>query len=80
MKRNSDYGVAIGFVAGAAVGVAIATWFGPQLAAGARKQMTRAGETADTLVRKGRGARDGMADAVARGARAVEQVARSTRS
>ena len=79
MRTGRDYRLTIGFVAGAAVGAAVATWFGPQLASGVRKQMTRAGETAGTLARKGRDARNGVADAVARGAQAVERVARSAK-
>jgi gas vesicle protein len=80
MKTGRDYRLTIGFVAGAAVGAAVATWFGPQLASGVRDRMTRAGETAGKLARKGRDARNGVADAVARGAQAVERVARSARS
>jgi gas vesicle protein len=80
LKTSRDYRLTIGLVAGVAIGAAVATWLGPQLASGARDQMTRAGEAAGKLARKGRGARDGVADAVARGARAVEHVARSAKS
>lgn len=80
LRNGGNYRLTIGFVTGVAVGAAVATWFGPQVASGVRDQMTRAGETAGKAVRKGKDARDSVADVVARGARAVERVARSARS
>jgi gas vesicle protein len=91
MQERRDYGFAIGLLTGTFVGAGLALLFAPRvlefrdrLSESAqdlgRQASTRVGETVESLTRKGQDVRDGVADAVARGAKEVERFATAAKT
>ena len=83
-EKPRDFRFAIGLVSGAVIGAGLAMWFGPGLADALRRRAAesaqRVGEVVDGLTNQGQDLRDGVADAVARGARHVERSAMAAKS
>lgn len=73
---SRDYRLAIGFLAGTAVGVGLMMWLAPRAAAELRQRVT---DTAADLGDRAQSVRDGVADGVMRGARHVERMANAAK-
>jgi gas vesicle protein len=75
-QNHRDYRFVIGLVAGTVVGAGLMMWLAPRTASELRGRLTDTAKSlGDRLTRKGQGVRDGVADAVARGAHEVERYA-----
>ncbi|MCM3881132.1 MAG: hypothetical protein ND807_13570 [Vicinamibacterales bacterium] len=82
-QERCDHRFAIGLVTGTFVGIGLAMWFSPRVAAELRKWASeqyqqasaQVGETVDEITKKGEGVRNDAAETVARGARHVERFA-----
>jgi gas vesicle protein len=74
---HRDYRLAIGFLAGTAVGAGLMMWFAPRAAAEIRRRVT---DTAAGLGNRAQAVRDGVADGVVRGAQHVERMANAAKS
>ena len=74
---HRDYRLAIGFLAGTAIGAGLMMWLAPRAAAEVRQRVT---DTANALGNRAQAVRDGVADGVASGARHVERMANAAKS
>jgi len=76
-NERRDYRMALGFVAGTAVGAGLMMWFAPRAGAELRQRLT---DTVTDFGTRAQAVRDGMADGVVRGAQHVERVANAAKS
>ena len=76
-NNHRDYRLAIGFLAGTAIGAGLMMWLAPRAAAEVRQRVTH---TAKSLGHRAQAVRDGVADGVARGAHRVEGMANAAKS
>lgn len=74
---HRDYRLAIGFLAGTAVGAGLMMWLAPRAAAEIRQRVT---DKATDLGHRAQAVRDGVADGVARGAQHIERAANAAKS
>lgn len=72
-----DYRLALGLLAGTAIGVGLMMWLAPRAAAELRQ---RAKDSASDLGTRAQAVRDGVADGVVRGAHHVERMANAAKS
>ena len=72
-----DYRLALGFLAGTAVGAGLMMWLAPRAAAELRRRVT---DTAADLGSRVQTVRDGVADGVIRGVQHVERMANAAKS
>lgn len=76
-NERRDYRMAIGFLAGTAVGVGLMMWFAPRAAAELRRRVT---DGVTDFGTRAQAVRDGVADGVVRGAQHIERVANAAKS
>ena len=69
--------MALGFLAGTAVGAGLMMWLAPRAAAELRQRVT---DTANGLGTRAQAVRDGVADGVVRGVQHIERVANAAKS
>jgi hypothetical protein len=74
---HRDYRLAIGFLAGTAVGAGLMMWLAPRAASEVRRRVT---DTATALGNRAQAVRDGVADGVVRGAHHVERIANAAKT
>ncbi len=88
-QENRNYGFVLGLLAGSFVGAGLMMWLAPRTASELRRRLTDSarslGERASeqyqqATTRKGQDVRDGVAEAVARGAHEVERYATAAKS